>query len=62
MSDPNSCLPSDCGDTPVHHIEAVQVLKGAQEFGAVEPTSILVELSFTLKMVEEFPSVDYVLL
>lgn len=35
------------------------MLQGTQEFGGVEPTTILVELSLSLQMVEELPTIDF---
>lgn len=37
----------------------MQVLQGTEELSGVESTSVLVELSLPLQMVEQFSPVDY---
>ena len=45
-------------DSPVHDIEAVQVLESAQKLGRIEPTPAFVKFALPLQMVEQLPSVD----
>ena len=44
---------------PVYDVETMQMLESAQQFGAIEPTSALIEFAFALEMIEKLPAVDY---
>ncbi len=41
----------------VDDVKHVQVLQGAQQFGGVESTSVLIESALTLQMIEQLPSI-----
>ena len=44
---------------PIDNVKAMKMFQGAKEFSSVESASILVKFSLTLKMVEQFSTVDY---
>lgn len=45
-------------DSPVNHVESVQMLQRNQQLSSVESTPLLVELSFPLQVMEQLSSVD----
>jgi hypothetical protein len=49
---------SDDLDSPVNHVEAMQMFQSAQQFGGIEPTPQLVELALPLQMMEQLSPID----
>ena len=43
---------------PIHNVEPMEMLQRTKQFSCVEPATILVELAFTLKVVEQFSAID----
>ncbi len=56
----DQCSPTGCLrlEITVDHVEAVQMFECAEQLGSIESRPLLVESTFTLKMVEELASVD----
>jgi hypothetical protein len=44
--------------SPINNVEAVKMFKRAKEFSSVKAAPILVELSLSLQVIEEFSSID----